>query len=93
MNGSQSKAKASISTRWVKVKMGVAEWARDIDVLNRRLGETRRRRGAKDDRVEIQREMEACSFWETREGTLEMNSRSVGRGKGRWRGRSVLWGE
>lgn len=53
MNGPQSKAKASISTRWVKVKMGVAEWARDIDVLNRRLGETRRKRGAKDDRVEV----------------------------------------
>lgn len=41
MNGSQSKAKAFISTRWMKVKMGVAELGRDIDVLNRRLGETR----------------------------------------------------
>lgn len=47
MNGSQSKAKASIFTRWVKVKMGVAEWGRDIDVLNRRLGEVLKMIGLK----------------------------------------------
>lgn len=47
MNGSQSKAKASISTRWVKVEMGVAEWGRDIDVLNRRLGEVLKMIGLK----------------------------------------------
>lgn len=57
--------------------MGVAEWARDIAVLNRRLGETRRRGGAKDDRAEVQGEMEVCSFWKTREGTLEMKRRTV----------------
>lgn len=58
--------------------MGVAEWTGDTDVLNRRLGEIRRRRGAKDDRVEVQGEMGAYSFWETREGTLEMKRRTVG---------------
>lgn len=61
--------KKFISIKWVKVNMDVAEWARDIDVLKRRLGETRRRGGAKDDRFEVQGEMEVCSFWKTREGT------------------------
>lgn len=42
--------------------MGVTEWARDICVLNRRLRETRKRRGAKDDKVQGQRKKEACSI-------------------------------
>lgn len=77
MGPSQRQKKKIISIKWVKVKMGVAEWARDIDVLNRRLGETRRRGGAKDDRAEVQGEMEVCSFWKTRERTLEMKRRTV----------------